>query len=98
MTGFGKSSVSFSDKKINIQLKSLNSKRFDLYTRIPTEYREKEVQFQKLIGEYLERGKVDFSLNLESFSGETSTKINQEVVKSYISEMQGMISSGDELE
>ena len=62
MTGFGKSVLSLADKHISIEIKSLNSKSIDINTRIPQVYREKELDFRKLIAEQLQRGKVDFSI------------------------------------
>lgn len=87
MTGFGKSTVDYMDKRISIQLKSLNSKKLDLYARIPAAYQEKELVFNKIITESLDRGKVDFTLNVESISGETSAKLNHAVIKNYMEDL-----------
>ncbi len=87
MTGFGKSVTTHSHKKITIQLKSLNSKKFDLYTRIPSLYREKELQLHKQISKKLSRGKVDFTLSVENAAGDTTTQINHAVVKNYMAEL-----------
>lgn len=87
MTGFGKSTVDYMDKRISIQLKSLNSKKLDLYARIPAAYHEKELVFNKIITESLDRGKVDFTLNVESISGETSAKLNHAVIKNYMEDL-----------
>ena len=62
MTGYGKATVSFNEKKINVEIKSLNSKALDLSVRIAPLYREKEMEIRNLISKSLERGKVDFSL------------------------------------
>ena len=62
MTGFGKSVIQLPTKKITIELKSLNSKSLDLNARIPSVYREKELEMRNLIASALERGKIDFSL------------------------------------
>lgn len=100
MTGFGKSVVSLSDKKITLEIKSLNSKNFDLYTRIPSQYREKELQLRKMISSALGRGKVDFSLYVESTDEETSTQINHAVVLHYMKSLKSVGKTGmnDELE
>lgn len=90
MTGFGKSNLSFSDKKITVQLKSLNSKKLDIYSRIPTEYRELELHFQKAISATLERGKVDFTLSVENLFGETATQINAAAVKKYMEDLKSI--------
>lgn len=87
MTGFGKSSIDLSQKKINIQLRSLNSKKLDVYARIPTEYREKELEFHKLLKNNLERGKVDFTLSVEQNLGGNSSKINAAVVQQYMKDL-----------
>ena len=65
MTGYGKAVTVFGDKKINVEIKSLNSKAMDLSTRIAPLYREKEMEIRNLIAQTLERGKVDFSIWVE---------------------------------
>lgn len=95
MTGFGRSEVHYADKKITVQLKSLNSKKLDVYSRIPSEYKAKELHFHKILSNALTRGKVDFSLAIEGSSGETETKINQSVVRKYIEELK--VISGSEM-
>ena len=67
MTGYGKATVSFGDKKINVEIKSLNSKALDLSTRIAPLYREKEMEIRNRISKALERGKVDFSTLIENY-------------------------------
>ena len=62
MTGFGKSTISILEKHICVEIKSLNSKNIDINTRIPLIYREKELEFRKIIAEQLQRGKIDFSI------------------------------------
>lgn len=90
MTGFGKSSIDFSNKKISIQLKSLNSKRLDIYARIPSEYKALEIELHKMINEGLSRGKVDFTLAVETGVGNSSTQINRNVVQQYIADLKNM--------
>ncbi|HLS29388.1 MAG TPA: YicC/YloC family endoribonuclease [Flavobacteriaceae bacterium] len=92
MTGFGKSSIDFSHKKINIQLKSLNSKRFDIYARIPAEYREKELVLHKMISDEVSRGKIDFRLSVEGSSGEGANKINTSVLQQYMKDLKAVLS------
>ena len=65
MTGYGKATVELPDKKINVEIKSLNSKAMDLSARIAPLYREKEMEIRNEISRKLERGKVDFSLWIE---------------------------------
>ena len=91
MTGFGKSVLSLADKHISIEIKSLNSKSIDINTRIPQVYREKELDFRKLIAEQLVRGKVDFSLFVENTGTQTPSKINPNIVKSYIEQMRAIV-------
>ncbi|TPV34756.1 YicC family protein [Paucihalobacter ruber] len=87
MTGYGKTVLQLPNKKISIEIKSLNSKSLDLNTRIPSLYREKELDIRKRIANQLERGKVDFSLYMELTGEETATRINQAVVKAYIKQL-----------
>ena len=84
MTGYGKATVELPDKKINVEIKSLNSKAMDLSTRIAPAYREKEMEIRNEIARVLERGKVDFSLWVEKKDAEQlATPINQELVAAY---------------
>ncbi|BDW79754.1 hypothetical protein BFINE_55490 [Bacteroides finegoldii DSM 17565] len=69
MTGYGKATAELPDKKINVEIKSLNSKAMDLSTRIAPAYREKEIEIRNEISKVLERGKVDFSLWIEKKEG-----------------------------
>lgn len=97
MTGYGKSVIQLPTKKISIEIKSLNSKSLDLNTRMPSIYREKELEVRKLIASKLERGKVDFSLYMEITGEETSTQINKTVVRQYIKQLKEVV-DGDETE
>ncbi|GAA0714688.1 YicC family protein [Aquimarina litoralis] len=92
MTGFGKSILQLPTKKITIEVKSLNSKNLDLNARIPSQYREKELEMRKTIAKTLVRGKVDFSLYVEVTGEENSTKINEDIVKDYMRQL-GSISA-----
>ena len=84
MTGYGKATVELPDKKINVEIKSLNSKAMDLSARIAPLYREKEMEIRNEISRKLERGKVDFSLWIEKKeSAESATPINQTLVEGY---------------
>jgi uncharacterized protein (TIGR00255 family) len=97
MTGYGKSVLQLPSKKISIEIKSLNSKNLDLNARMPSLYREKELGIRKLIASKLERGKIDFSLYMEITGEETSTQINNPVVKTYIEQLKTIV-DGDEIE
>ena len=81
MTGYGKAAVTFGDKKINVEIKSLNSKAMDLFTRIAPIYREKEIEIRNEITKLLERGKVDFSIWIDKETSDTSTPINATAVE-----------------
>jgi uncharacterized protein (TIGR00255 family) len=84
MTGYGKAIADMPDKKINIEIKSLNSKALDLSARIAPQYREKEMQIRNEIAKALERGKVDFSLWIEKKeTADSATPINRELVAGY---------------
>ena len=97
MTGYGKTILQLPSKKISIELKSLNSKNLDLSVRMPSYYREKELDTRKIIAEKLLRGKIDFSIYIEDSSGEVSTKINENVVKQYMQQLRLIVDS-DEIE
>jgi uncharacterized protein (TIGR00255 family) len=84
MTGYGKAIADMADKKINIEIKSLNSKALDLSARIAPQYRDKEMQIRNEIAKALERGKVDFSLWIEKKeTADGATPINKELVAGY---------------
>ena len=83
MTGYGKAVVVYNDKKINAEVKSLNSKQLDLQTRIAPLYREKEMEIRQIISQALERGKVDFALWIEKDTGVDATPVNTALVENY---------------
>lgn len=83
MTGYGKATAVFENKKINVEIKSLNSKALDLSTRIAPLYREKEIEIRSMIAAALERGKVDFCLWVEKEAGTDATPINGSMLNNY---------------
>lgn len=83
MTGFGKATVAYKEKKINVEVKSLNSKALDLSTRIAPLYREKEMEIRQVIAKNLERGKIDFSIWIEKDVVADATPINMALVENY---------------
>ncbi|WP_077196218.1 YicC/YloC family endoribonuclease [Prevotella ihumii] len=83
MTGYGKAVVTYKEKKINVEIKSLNSKNLDLSARIAPLYREKEMEIRQLISQRVERGKVDFSLWVEKDTLLDATPINTQLVENY---------------
>lgn len=97
MTGYGKSILELPSKKITVEIKSLNSKNLDLNSRVPSMYREKELEMRDLISKSLTRGKIDFNLFIELTGEETSTIINEAVVKDYIWQLRNIV-DGDTTE
>ncbi len=83
MTGFGKASVQLPDKKITAEIKSLNSKQFDMQTRIPSFFRELEQDLRTRLASKLERGKVDLILTVEMLDGAAPVTLNIPVLKAY---------------
>jgi uncharacterized protein (TIGR00255 family) len=98
MTGFGKASLQLPTKKITVEVKSLNSKGLDLNVRMPSLYREMELGLRNQIALKLERGKVDFSIFIESTSEQTSTKVNVPIVRIYINQLKEVYPEADETE
>lgn len=97
MTGFGKSIVQLPSKKITVEIKSLNSKSLDINARIPSTYREKELELRKLIASTLKRGKIDLGLFIEITGESTTAKVNAGVVKEYMVQLSDLV-SGEEVE
>lgn len=87
MTGYGKVVVSYKEKKINVEIKSLNSKALDLSTRIAPLYREKEMEIRQMISKALERGKVDFAIWIEKEEGADAAPINAALVANYYNQI-----------
>ena len=87
MTGFGKASGVFSNKKITVEIKSLNSKNLDLFVRMPSIYRQKEIELRKVLGKKLDRGKVECTINVELIGNEISQKLNINLIKSYYTQL-----------
>ncbi|MFM2369144.1 MAG: hypothetical protein RL619_1444 [Bacteroidota bacterium] len=98
MTGFGKATLQLPTKKITVEVKSLNSKGLDLNVRMPSLYREMELGLRNQIALKLERGKVDFSIFIESTAEQTSTKVNVPIVKGYINQLREVYADADETE
>ena len=90
MTGFGKATLELENKKVSIEIKSLNSKQLDIFTRIPNLYKEKDLVLRNDIKKQLERGKVELSIFIESVGAEKETKINQPIVEAYYRQLQDL--------
>ena len=89
-TGYGKAVLELPEKKVTIEIRSLNSKTLDLNTRIPSFYREKELEIRNLISEKVQRGKVDFSMLVELNPAARNQNINAELIKSYMAEFKSI--------
>ena len=83
MTGFGRTEFEGNSKKIILEIKSLNSKQIDINIRIPLIYREKETELRKKISEKLVRGKIDLTIYIENHGEDSSSRINEQILKSY---------------
>ena len=92
MTGYGKATCEAYLKKIIIEIKSLNSKQFDLNVKLPWLYKEKEHEIRNLISQKLVRGKVDFSIHIETSDQETPTTINKAAIISYFNQLNDIAS------
>lgn len=87
MTGYGKATCEYGNKKIVVELKSLNSKQVDISTRIAPLYREKDIEIRNELSQKLERGKIEFALYIDSSNKDSATIINQSVVESYYNQI-----------
>lgn len=90
MTGYGKAVVELPQKKVTVEIKTLNSKSLDLNVRVPTFYREKELEIRGKLSRQLVRGKIDFSIFIESTGSEVMTSINKDVVNNYIDQLRAI--------
>lgn len=98
MTGFGRAEDVFEGKKITIDIKSLNSKSFDLNIKIPLRYKEKEFEIRKILNDRIIRGKVDCYVNIENLEESNDVKINKSLIDSYINELKNIASDGPNFE
>lgn len=87
MTGYGKAVVAYKDKKINVEVKSLNSKALDLSMRVAPLYREKEIEMRQMVSAALVRGKVDLNVWIEREAGVDATPINAALVENYLAQL-----------
>ena len=98
MTGFGRAESVFEGKKISIDIKSLNSKSFDLNIKIPLRYKEKEFEVRKILNDRIIRGKVDCYINIENLEETNDVKINRALIDSYMNELKNIASDGPDFE
>ncbi|TFG78599.1 MAG: hypothetical protein E4H26_02005, partial [Flavobacteriales bacterium] len=87
MTGFGKHVIQLPTKKITVELKSLNSKSLDLNVRMPSAFREKELELRKLLANSLQRGKIDLGLYVELTGDETTAQVNESAIRQYMRQL-----------
>ena len=87
MTGFGKGEAALQNKKITVEIRSLNSKQLDLGLRLPAVYRQSEYEIRNIIARTIQRGKVDVFVTVESQDVETPARINKEVFREYLHQM-----------
>lgn len=87
MTGFGKGEAALQNKKITVEIRSLNSKQLDLGLRLPAVYRQSEYEIRNIIARTIQRGKVDVFVTVESQAVETPARINKEVFREYLRQM-----------
>ena len=87
MTGFGKGEATLQNKKITVEIRSLNSKQLDLGLRLPAVYRQSEYEIRNIIARTIQRGKVDVFVTVESQAVETPARINKEVFREYLHQM-----------
>ena len=92
MTGFGKGEAALRNKKITVEIRSPNSKQLDLSLRLPAVYRQSEYEIRNLIARTIQRGKVDVFVTVESQAVETSARINREVFREYLRQMNDTLS------
>ncbi len=90
MTGYGKAVAELPNKRITIEIRSLNSKQFDLSARIPSVYREKELILRNMLSRRLERGKVDLTMNVDLISRDVTSKIDSNVLHQYHHELSAL--------
>ena len=98
MTGFGRPEAVLQGKKMSIDIKSLNSKSFDLNIKIPLRYKEKEFEVRKILNDRIIRGKVDCYINIENLEETNDVKINRSLIDSYMNELKNIASDGPDFE
>jgi uncharacterized protein (TIGR00255 family) len=93
MTGYGKGEGTFGHKKFTIEIKSLNSKQLDMNVRMPSAYKEKELELRSYLGNHIGRGKVDLTIYYESTGEEKKVQVNKDVLRSYYDDLRELAES-----
>lgn len=87
MTGYGKSTGNFENKKVSVEIKALNSKSMDLYVRVANVYKAQELDIRNYISRSLDRGKVEVTINIETTGSTKSVEINKDLAKAYFEDL-----------
>jgi uncharacterized protein (TIGR00255 family) len=95
MTGYGKAECKLKNKTVSIELKSLNSKQLDIYTKLPSLYREKDLELRNILISLLKRGKAELTITIEYSDQERASLINSEIAKDYYRQLQSLIKDMD---
>ena len=90
MTGYGRASGEAGKRKYTIEVKTLNSKQFDMLSRIPQIYKEKELEIRSLLQNKLDRGKIEITITVDESEAEDNYEINRDLVKKYFSEIRAL--------
>ena len=103
MTGYGRATRSFGDKTVTVEVRALNSKMTDIRFKMPSNYKEKEIELRRILTEQAERGKVDVSINVKSLTGEDEFVLNHDIFRRYYNELSRLktelgIENGDVLQ
>ncbi len=87
MTGYGRATCTLGEKSVTIEVRALNSKMTDIRFKMPSYYKEKEIELRRILTEQAERGKIDVSINIKSLTGEDAFVLNHDLFKSYYREL-----------
>lgn len=98
MTGFGKATTELKKKRVIIEIRTLNSKNLDVNFRMPSTYKKNELSWRKLMAKSLRRGKVDVMINVQNSESSSSVNLNQNLIKSYVSDMQNILPLREEID
>lgn len=98
MTGFGKATTELKNKRVIIEIRTLNSKNLDVNFRMPSTYKKNELSWRKLMAKSLRRGKVDVMINVQNSESSSSVNLNQNLIKSYVSDMQNILPLREEID
>lgn len=92
MTGFGKGEASLPNKKITVEVRSLNSKQLDLSVRMPGIYRQMEFELRSIASAAIQRGKADITVTVENTAVSTSATVNKEIFDAYLRQVDEALS------